>query len=287
MSAYSKFSARGPGKASATPARRAAGKPGKPAKKAPGRAASGTRASALAAELAAGCAQLGLALDATQREQLLAYLDLLHKWNAVYNLTAIRTLPRMLVEHLFDSLAVLRPLAQRLPTAASGSAAPCIVDVGSGAGLPGIPLAIAWPQAQVHLVEPVGKKAAFLRQCVGALGLGGVQVHDTRVEDLRLPRPPDLIICRAFASLADFLASSAHLADGGTLMCAMKGTAGGDEIAAVRAPWSTPEVIALVIPELDAARHLVLVRHTAASNAQRDDDESTGAPGAPSVRYGA
>ncbi|MBW6493355.1 MAG: 16S rRNA (guanine(527)-N(7))-methyltransferase RsmG [Burkholderiaceae bacterium] len=223
---------------------------------------SGKGAAALAGDLHAGCARLGLTLQPKQEELLLGYLDLLRKWNAVYNLTAIRTLPRMLVEHIFDSLAVVAPLAAR-PPAAPSDRAPCVVDIGSGAGLPGIVLAIVWPEAEIHLVEPVGKKAAFLRQCVGALGLSRVAVHALRVQELSLPRPADLVICRAFASLPDFLAAAAPLTGPETLVCAMKGVVPQAEISSLDAQWASPEVVALAVPELTAARHLVLLRRTA------------------------
>ena len=272
VSAHSKKTAHGAGKQPAGPG----GAGG-----ATRRGDSDASAAALRPALQAGCARLGLALAPRQQEQLLAYLALLRKWNKVYNLTAIRALPDMLVEHLFDSLAVLGPLAARLKGVPSALR---VVDIGSGAGLPGIPIAIAWPQAVVHLVEPVGKKAAFLRQCAGALGLDAVQVHELRVEDLRLAEPPDLIICRAFASLTDFLAAAAPLAGTSTLVCAMKGAVPAGEIAALGAPWGQAEVVPLAVPELEAARHLVLVR---SAGAGRAGDESTGATPAPSSRNGA
>lgn len=266
----------------------------------PAEPASVSGAAALDAQLRAGCRALGLDLQDAQAARLLDYLDLIRKWNAVYNLTAIRTLPRMLVEHLFDALAALAPLAQRLPGARqSGAPTLGVVDVGSGAGLPGIPIAIAWPHAHVHLVEPIGKKAAFLRQCALALGLPNLHVHEMRVEDLRLADPPDLIICRAFASLADFLAASAHLSAASTLVCAMKGVAPVAEIAALGAAWAPPEVVPVAVPGLDAARHLVLLRRAAADDeasaisgdgafsAASASRDPTGAPGAPSSRSGA
>ncbi len=244
-------------------------------------------ATELAAALRAGCAGLGLDLKPAQLGLLLDYLELLRKWNAVYNLTAIRTLPRMLVEHLFDSLAVVTPLAERLSVPAPAGRRRSVVDIGSGAGLPGIPLAIAWPQAEVHLVEPVGKKAAFLRQCVGTLGLAHVEVHPIRVEELSLPAPADLVICRAFASLTDFLAAAAPLTGPETLVCAMKGVVPEVEIRALDALWARPEVIALEVPELDAARHLVLLRRAAATTAGAAVTVPPGAPGAQLSRNGA
>lgn len=240
-------------------------RPPSPAREgAPGAGSGASRkgAAALAGDLRAGCARLGLTLQPKQEELLLGYLELLRKWNAVYNLTAIRTLERMLVEHLFDSLAVVAPLVARLAASPSGRTL-CVVDIGSGAGLPGIVLAVVWPEAEIHLVEPVGKKAAFLRQCVGTLGLAGVAVHAIRVQELSLPRPADLVICRAFASLPDFLAAAAPLAGPETLVCAMKGVVPQAEINSLDAQWASPEVIALAVPELAAERHLVLLRRAA------------------------
>jgi len=273
--------------------RKAPGPPARAAGGAPGVGGSAVRsgASALADELRAGCERLGLALEPAQLELLLRYLDLLRKWNAVYNLTAIRSLPRMLVEHLFDALAVVAPLARRLAPRGAAERRLCVVDIGSGAGLPGIPLAIVWPEAEVHLVDPVGKKAAFLRQCVGTLGLAHVAVHGIRVEELSLPLPADLVICRAFASLGDFLVAAAPLTGPDTLVCAMKGTVPVAEMSSLGAQWASPEVVELAVPELDATRHLVLVRRAAGrvtdgepGNATANEAAVTVTPGARSAR---
>ena len=276
MSIYSSKPFQGGSSRSARPVQGAGGERG---------AGAAGSAAALADDLRAGCERLGLELAPRQLELLLAYLDLLNKWNSVYNLTAIRDLPRMLVEHLFDSLAVVGPLATRLaaPRSCEGR---CVVDIGSGAGLPGIPLAIVWPDAEIHLVEPVGKKAAFLRQCAASLGLSGVVVDEMRVEQLSLPRPADLVICRAFASLPDFLAAAAPLAGPDTLVCAMKGVVPEAEIATLDDQWADPEVVALAVPELDATRHLVLLRR-ASRSASLAADKLTDALGARDSRNGA
>ena len=220
--------------------------------------------SKLADQLAAGCHEMALRLDVAERECLLSYLDLLQRWNRVYNLTAIRDPELMLVQHLLDSLAALPPLqaamvADRQDPSAR-SEAPTLVDVGSGAGLPGLVLAIAWPQLHVNLVEPVGKKAAFLRQSAAELGLAArVRVHGSRIEDLELARPPDLVICRAFTSLADFAERISPLIDSRTRVFAMKGRL--DELqaeaAGLTSGWRVTDLIALAVPGLEAARHLV------------------------------
>lgn len=244
---------------------------------------------ALERELAAGLAQLHLELPDAAIGKLLDYLALLSKWNAVYNLTAVREPRAMLVQHLLDSLAIVAPLAARGAAPGNGgegnggegngaprtgaegeppgSDAPyrCVVDVGSGGGLPGIVLAIVWPRTRIHLVEPVGKKAAFLRQCAVELALAHVEVHASRVEELQ-PGPalaPDLILCRAFASLPDFVSGIEALVGPSTIVAAMKGIVPRDEIAALGGGWSVAEILPLQVPLLDAERHLLLLERSA------------------------
>lgn len=209
---------------------------------------------ALRRALDRGLDDLGLPLDDAARDRLLDYLGLLSKWNAVYNLTAIRNPDSMLVQHLLDSLAIVGPLAGQGPFTT-------IVDVGSGGGLPGIVLAIAWPQAMIHLVEPVGKKAAFLRQCVSELALAHVTVHAQRVERLSDGEvsSADLIVCRAFASLRGFVSGIDALVGPTTVVAAMKGSLPADEIAALPAGWQVGQVLRLTVPGLDAQRHLLLL----------------------------
>ncbi len=218
---------------------------------------------ALGSRLRAGLAALGQ--DESLAERLLDYLQLLDKWNGVYNLTAVRDPGQMLTQHLFDCLSIVAPLADRL-AGRGDSPAGRVVDVGSGAGLPGIVLALAWPRAEVLLVEPVGKKAAFLRQCQAELALTNLKIAATRVEVLdeaqRQPAP-DLIVCRAFASLADFVVAIDRLAGPATLVAAMKGVLPIDEIAALPPAWALVEALPLQVTELDAIRHLLLLRRAA------------------------
>lgn len=221
----------------------------------------------LAALLEEGCDTLSLSLAPSERECLLTYLGLLQKWNRVYNLTAIRDPEQMLVQHLLDSLAVMPALRSAQSNArasidqdARQSRAPTLLDVGSGAGLPGLVLAIAWPDLEADLVEPVGKKAAFLRQSAAELGLSGrVSVHGCRVEQLDLARSPDLAICRAFSSLAEFTSRIEPLATNTTQVFAMKAQL--DEIRAEQTAlsprWQITDIIPLTVPGLAAARHLV------------------------------
>ncbi len=212
----------------------------------------------LAAELDAGLAGLALPLTDHDRRRLLDYLALLSKWNAVYNLTAVRDPAAMLTQHLLDCLAILEPLNRRGPYEQA-------IDVGSGGGLPGVILAIAWPQTRLILVEPVGKKAAFLQQCISELALTHAKVLAKPIESVPL-EPVDgqrLIICRAYASLAAYLRSIAHLAGPATRVAAMKGRFPDDEIAALPSGWQLDEAIELQVPKLEARRHLVwLARST-------------------------
>lgn len=226
--------------------------------------------------LSIGLAALGL--EAAPVERLLDFLALIVKWNRVYNLTAIRDPLAMLRQHLLDSLSIARPLAARLPVGAYGRWR--VVDVGSGAGLPGVVLALVWPQAEVLLVEPNGKKAAFLRQCQAELALANVTVSADRVESL-VPGagelPPDLIVCRALASLADFAAAIDRIAGPETLVVAMKGALPADELAELPLGWSAVEALPLRVPDLEVRRHLVVMRHRVASVA-RPPHDATGNP---------
>jgi 16S rRNA (guanine527-N7)-methyltransferase len=220
--------------------------------------------------LHAALVELNLDVPSADSERLLFYLDLIARWNRVYNLTAIREPESMLVQHLFDSLAVAPDLRRRL-----ASSSPRIVDVGSGAGLPGLPLALIWPQARVHLVEPVGKKAAFLRQAAAAVAPGRVEVHASRVQDLvGHLQPPDLVICRAFASLAEFAQAIEPLLGPHTLVAAMKGRRPDAEIDQLPSRWSVGELLSIQVPRLQAQRHLVILRGPG-SAARVDDDRSS------------
>jgi len=188
-----------------------------------------------------GLDELGLDLPQGAEERLMRYLRLLEKWNRTYNLTAIREPVEMVSRHLLDSLAVL----PHLPMPARGA----LADVGAGAGLPGIPIAVARPQWRVTLNDSNQKKAAFLRQAAIELELANVEVHEGRVEHWRPPTRFALVISRAFAELARFRALCAHLAAADGLLAAMTGVA--PQAQGCR-------VIALDVPLLGAQRHLVL-----------------------------
>lgn len=207
-------------------------------------------------QLRAGAVALGLALDEVQVTRLLDYLDLLAKWGRVYNLTAVRDPGEMLTLHLLDSLAAVQPLRRQ-----TGGAGCSLLDVGSGAGLPGVVIAICCPEIRVDCVDSVAKKAAFVQQVAATLRLPNLRGLHARVE--RLAGPYDVISSRAFASLADFASwSSAALGEQGVWM-AMKGRNPVDEIAALPPQIQVFHVEQLLVPGLDAERCVVWMRRTA------------------------
>ena len=209
------------------------------------------------ADLITGAAALGCPLDDAQADRLLGYLDLLARWNKVYNLTALREPAQMLTHHLLDSLAVVAPLRRHLGGEAVAAA---LLDVGSGGGLPGIPIAIARPDARVVLVDSASKKAAFLAQAAIELPLPNVEAVATRVEDYAAGRRFDVVISRAFADLATFARLAApHLALGG-VMLAMKGVHPDEEIAELPASVEVVAAHRLDVPGLGGARHLIVMR---------------------------
>ena len=199
------------------------------------------------AVLAAGLAELGIALPAAAQRQLLAFRDLLLKWNRIYNLTALRDPDQAVPHHLLDSLAIL-------PHVGDGP----LLDVGSGGGLPGIPLAIARPDLAITLVDTVQKKAAFLQQAAIELELKNVAVHHARVEEMRGQYAQ--ISSRAFAELARFVSLTRHLLAPGGRWLAMKGARPDDEIKALPAGSEVAAIIPLAVPGLDAERHLIILK---------------------------
>lgn len=205
---------------------------------------------ALAGVLAAGARELGLQLDDTQHGQLVDYLQLLFKWNSVYNLTSVRDPQQMAVLHILDSLAAV--------PAFDGAAN--VLDVGAGGGLPGVVLAICRPDMKVSQIDTVNKKTAFLRQVKAELGLADHYVYTGKVQEHVAPQPYDVITSRAFADLSDFVEWSGHLLGEGGQFIALKGTAPQDEQERLPAAWRITEVRALQVPGLDAERHLIFIR---------------------------
>ena len=199
---------------------------------------------------------VALALDSAIAEPLSAYLELLLRWNRAYNLTAVRDPVEMVDKHLLDSLA-MHPYVDEI--AATGGA---LADLGTGAGLPGIPLAIAKPGLRVTLVESNGKKARFMREVVRKLGLRDVEVAESRIEALDLPGRFDAITARALASLPLILELGGHLLKPDGRLLAMKGVYPTDEIDALPAAWAVSQSHALTVPGLAAVRHLIVVGRT-------------------------
>ena len=204
----------------------------------------------LAQALANGLTELRIVVPEPSQVRLIQYLELIEKWNKVHNLTAIRGLEQMLVHHLLDSLAVLPHL---------GSAR-SLLDVGSGAGLPGIPLAMVQPELAVTLLDSSHKRQAFQLQCKAELGLGNVTAVHSRVEDYRYEPGFEVVISRAFSDLGEFVGAARHLCAPGGRLLAMKGLYPHDEIAKLPQGPTVSQVSELKILGLNASRHLIEVR---------------------------
>jgi 16S rRNA (guanine527-N7)-methyltransferase len=199
-------------------------------------------------------------LRAEPRKQLLAYLGLIQKWNRVFNLTAIRQSEEMLRLHLLDCIWAVLAIERM------GGTPQVVVDVGSGAGLPGVVMAIVWPQAQIHCVDTVSKKAAFIHQVRAELSLANLHGHHMRIEDFSLPSRPDLITCRAYATIAQLFDTSHHLVQPSTRIAAMKAklTVIEDELALAKerlqsSGFTYSHIEPLNIPTLNGERHLVML----------------------------
>jgi len=210
--------------------------------------------------LEAGALQLGLTLSGAQIDQLLAYQDLIAKWNKVYNLTSVRDPAEMLTHHLLDSLAAIPPLLRQ-----TGGVAARLLDVGSGGGLPGVVIAIVCPQIEVHCVDTVLKKATFIQQVAASLRLPNLRGIHARVETLRAEEGGgyDVVCSRAFASLVDFTAWSRSALKPGAVWMALKGKHPADELAALPASVAVFHVEQLQVPGLGAERCIVWLRASA------------------------
>jgi 16S rRNA (guanine527-N7)-methyltransferase len=213
--------------------------------------------------LSDGLAALDIPLDDTAIARLLTYVELLQRWNKAYNLTAVRDPEEMVTRHLLDSLAVF-PFVR----------GDTLADLGSGAGLPGIALAIAAPEREIVLVDSNGKKARFLREAVRTLGLARVRVAESRVESVQ--GSFDCITARAFASLADMLSWGGRLLAPGGAWLALKGRFPQDELSAVPPDFRIDKVVQLHVPGLDADRHLVVIKRVDAASARAASDRADG-----------
>jgi 16S rRNA (guanine527-N7)-methyltransferase len=198
--------------------------------------------------LARGLEALGMACPEEIKRQLMAFIDLLHKWNRVYNLTAIRDKPKMVTHHLLDSMAVAPFLCGT-----------DVLDVGSGAGLPGVPLALLLPERRFVLIDSNAKKTRFLHQAKAELGLTNLTIETARVEDLPVTQTFDTVISRAFTSISQFmLTSGAHCKPSGVII-AMKGEYPVAELQAMPGAYAVKAVLRLSVPFLNAQRHIVKI----------------------------
>jgi 16S rRNA (guanine527-N7)-methyltransferase len=201
------------------------------------------------ARLQAGLQALHLPLSTTVQEQLLQFVQLLIKWNRVYNLTSVRKPDDIIVRHILDSLVVVPHLEARR-----------VLDVGTGAGLPGIPLSLACPDTQFVLLDSNNKKVRFVRQAIAEMGLDNVSVEQTRVEDYRPDQPFDVVVSRAYSSLAEMHAQVERLLAPDGRLLAMKGVYPLAEMDALKEAGIASEVIPLQVPGLDAERNLVILK---------------------------
>lgn len=199
--------------------------------------------------LESGVGELNINLNDMQLIKLVDYLYMLKKWNSIYNLTAIRDINSMLTHHLLDSLSVVSFLSE------------ChqILDVGSGAGFPGLVLAIVFPDKKISVVDTVRKKTIFMNQIKMELALNNVTVYTSRVENLTVESKFDGIISRAFSSLSDFVGRSSHLLKKNGKFYAMKGLIPIDEIGNLDSAWKIDRIEPLNVPRLDAKRHLIVI----------------------------
>jgi 16S rRNA (guanine527-N7)-methyltransferase len=203
----------------------------------------------LEADIESGARSMGLALDESQRSRLAAHLRLVEKWNRVHNLTAVRETDQMVVLHVLDSLSLIPHLGE----------AKTLLDVGSGPGFPGIPVALARPDLAVTLLDSSRKKCTFLEQARAELGLANVRVVCERVEQWKPEERFDAVVSRAFAELSDFVTQARHLVQPGGRLLAMKGVYPFEEIARLPQSHRVAGVVELAVPSLDAKRHLVLL----------------------------
>ena len=194
-------------------------------------------------------ADAGISLTDHQKNQLIAYVDMLHKWNKAYNLTSVRDPNEMLVRHIMDSIVVAPYLQGER-----------FIDVGTGPGLPGIPLSIVRPEAHFMLLDSLGKRVRFLRQVQHELALTNITPVQSRVEEFPSEPPFDGVISRAFASLNDMVSWCHHLPGQNGRFYALKGQLPEDEIASLPAEFSIESVEKLRVPQLDGERHLVVIK---------------------------
>ncbi len=204
--------------------------------------------------IATAALDLQLDLSTTQIDQLASYATLLHKWNAAYNLSALKTMPDILVKHVFDCMAVVQPIANHMALHEKKS----ILDVGTGAGLPGIVLAVCLPQVQITMLDAVQKKITFVRQAIGTLGLSNAQAHGTRVQDWHSTH--SMITARAWTALAQIPILTGHCLTPGAHIAAMKGPRLETEALLLPDDWALESVQDITVPQLNEARTLAILK---------------------------
>lgn len=193
--------------------------------------------------------EAGISLTDHQKNQLIAYVEMLHKWNKAYNLTSVREPSEMLVRHILDSIVVAPHLQGNR-----------FIDVGTGPGLPGIPLSIVRPESHFTLLDSLGKRVRFLRQVQHELALSNIEPVQSRVEDFPAQPPFDGVISRAFASLNDMVSWCLHLPGENGCFYALKGQLPEDEIASLPTGFAVDSVVKLRVPQLEGERHLVVIK---------------------------
>jgi 16S rRNA (guanine527-N7)-methyltransferase len=221
------------------------------------------------ARLRAGLEAMGETMGSAEADAhskvLARFLVLLEKWNQAFNLTAVRDPEEMIARHILDSLTA-QPFLHGLS----------ILDVGTGAGFPGVPLAIAEPRREFCLLDAGGKKVRFVRHAVGELALGNVQVVQSRVEDYRPGVPYDTVVCRAFSSLSEFVERCGALVANGGRLLAMKGRLPAAELASLPGAWSVTEVTSVDVPGLVGDRHIVIIERAEPAHGQQDTPAQAG-----------
>jgi len=217
-------------------------------------------APALQQQLAAGLTQTGLSLSEHQQQQLIDYLRLLHKWNHAYNLSAVRDPGQMVSRHLLDSLSLVAAI-DALPEQGA------ILDVGTGPGLPGIPLSLYYPQRQFILLDSNGKKTRFLFQVKLVLGLDNIEVVQQRITEFNPAVKPDVVVSRAFSSLRQLVQGCDHL--GAAHILAMKGEYPAQELTELPADWQLIAATAVTVPQQTGLRHIVHLSRQSRENASK------------------
>jgi 16S rRNA (guanine527-N7)-methyltransferase len=211
--------------------------------------------------LQAGLEEMQLSADISQCSLLVRYVLLLDKWNKAYNLSAVREPEMMISRHILDSLSLVNRLTELQQTSEKSLR---VLDVGTGPGLPGIPLAIIFPEMRFYLLDSNGKKTRFVFQSVHELGIRNVLVENARVENYQCPEQLDIVTSRAFSSLADFTKGCEHLCSAYTRLIAMKGIYPAKELEELPAHWALVHEQALVVPGCDGERHIVEIIKKAA-----------------------